>query len=289
MPPESAGARLDLVNASSFAAPRRGRKGLAHQLRILRVIAAIEFKTKYTDSIMGYLWSFAKPFAYFGVLWLIFDKFLKITGSIPHFEIYLIVGVVLFTFFLDAVGAALTSIVTRGSILRRIAFSPLVLPLSVTVTACITFAVNLLAVAVFVAASKIAPQLDWLLIVPLLAEFYVFLLGVGLIMATLYVRFRDVAQIWELVAQLFIFATPIMYPVSALPVWAARIAYLNPFVQVMQDIRALMVGIGNEPRATVAAVYGSTGRLLPIGVALATFALGLLLFRRDAPRFAERV
>lgn len=277
------------MTTSAVRTRRGGRKNLAHQLRILRVIAAIEFKTKYADSVIGYLWSFAKPFAYFGVLWLIFEKFLKISPSVPYFEIYLIVGVVLFTFFLDAVGVALPSIVTRGSILRRIAFQPIVLPISVTMTACITFAVNLVAVAIFVAASRLVPELDWLLIVPLLVEFYVFALGVGLILATLYVRFRDVAQMWELVAQLFIFATPIMYPVSALPLWAARITYLNPFVQVMQDIRALMVGVGSEPRATVAGVYGSAGRLLPIAIAFGTFACALIMFHRNAPRFAESV
>jgi len=278
------------VNVSPIAALRTRRgTSLAHQLRILRVIAAIEFKTKYADSLIGYLWSFAKPFAYFGVLWLVFEHFLKISGEIPHFEIYLIVGVVLFTFFVDAVGVALPSIVTRGSILRRIAFSPLLLPLSVMTTACITFLVNLAAVAIFVAASRVTPQPEWLLILPLLFEFYVFALGTGLIMATLYVRFRDIAQLWELVAQLFIFATPIMYPVSILPTWAARISYLNPFTQVMQDIRALMVGVGGERDATVAGVYGSTGRLIPIAIAVGTLVIGLVLFQRDAPRFAERV
>jgi ABC-2 type transport system permease protein len=274
--------------AYSPAQPR-GRSFIRHELRILRVIAAVEFKTRYADSAMGYLWSFAKPLAYFGVLWLIFDRFLKITGDIPHFEIYLIVGIVLLMFFIDSVGSALSSIVTRGSILRRIRFSPIVLPLSVTTTALITFAVNVVAVAVFVAVSGLEPHLDWLLIVPLVFELYIFTLGVGLIFATLFVRFRDVAQIWELIAQLFIFATPLMFPASLLPLWAARVMFLNPFVQVMQDIRVLLVGAGTQERATAAAVYGTGGRLLPIAIAFATFFLGLFMFMRDAPHFAEKV
>jgi ABC-2 type transport system permease protein len=268
--------------------PTHRRGELRHQLRILRVIAAVEFKTKYVDSVMGYLWSFGKPLAYFGVLWLIFDRFLKTSGGIENFGVYLMVGIVLFTFFLDAVAAALPSIVTRGSILRRIAFSPLVLPISVTITACITFVVNLVAVAVFVALSDVRPQLDWLLIIPLLLELCVFVLGVGLIMATLFVRFRDVAQIWELISQLFIFATPIMYSMSLLPLWAAKVEYLNPFVQVLQDVRALMSG-GDYPYATVTSVYGEGGRLIPVAIAVGTFLLGFVLFQRDAPHFAESV
>jgi ABC-2 type transport system permease protein len=265
------------------------RRGARHQMRILRVIAGIEFKTRYADSAMGYLWSFAKPLAYFGVLWLVFDRFLKITSGIPHYEIYLIVGIVLLMFFVEAVSSALSSIVARGSILRRIDFSPLVLPLSVTTTSLITFGVNLVAVAVFIAISGIAPTAGWLLIPCLIVELYIFTLGVGLTLATLFVRFRDVAQIWELIAQLFIFTTPLMFPASLLPLWAARIMYLNPFVQVMQDIRVLLVGTGTQERATVAAVFGPAGRLLPIGIAFATFFFGLAIFRRDAPYFAEKV
>jgi ABC-2 type transport system permease protein len=278
------------MTSMPYSASREAtRNQLRHQLRILRVIAGVEFKTRYADSAMGYLWSFAKPLAYFGILWLIFDRFLKVAGPIQHFEIYLIVGIVLLMFFLDSVGTALSSIVTRGSILRRIQFSPLLLPISVAMTACITFAVNVVAVAIFVAVSGITPHVSWILILPLLTELYVFSLGVGLILATLYVRFRDVGQIWELIAQLFIFATPLMFPASLFPIWAARIMFLNPFVQVMQDIRILLVGAGSQQRATVAGVFGPTGRLLPIAIAIGTLLLGLFLFRRDAPHFAEKV
>ena len=278
-----------MATASRHVSGSAARRPLAHHLRVLRTIAGIEFKTRYADSALGYAWSFAKPFAYFGILWLIFDRVLKLAGPIPHFEIYLIVGVVLLMFFIDTVSTALPSIVARGSILRRIRFSPLVLPLSMSMTACITFAVNLAAVAIFVAVSGINPHLDWLLIVPLLAELYLFTLGVGLTLATLYVRFRDVGQIWELVAQLFIFATPLMYPASLLPLWAAQVMFLNPFVTVMQDIRALLVGTEGQERATAAAVYGSAGRLLPLAIAIGTFLLGLWLFRRDSQHFAEKV
>ena len=249
-------------------------------------MAGIEFKVKYADSAMGYLWSLAKPLAYFAVLWVVFARVFDTRTNVDSFALYLIIGLVLYLFFIDAVGGALVSIVARGSLLRRLAFSPLVIPMSVTATACITLAVNFVAVFVFAAIGLVRPGFDWLLILPLLVQLYVFVLGMGLILATLFVRFRDVAQIWELVSQLLIFMTPIMYPLSLLPGWAEKVLFLNPLVQVMQDIRALMLG-GDV--ATVTDVLGPAGRLVSLGVTLGVLLLGLALFRRDAPRFAERV
>lgn len=262
------------------------RHPFAHHLRVLRTIAAIEFKAKYVDSFIGYLWSVARPLAYFGVLWVVFGRFFK-TG-LENFPLYLLIGIVLYAFFIDAVGTTLPSIVNRGSMLRRMSFPPLVIPLSATLTASITFCVNLVVVAVFVAASGTPPRVEWLLVVPLLAELYLLILGVGLIVSTLYVRFRDVGHVWELAAQLLIFAAPIMYPLTFLPSWAEKIAFVNPFVQIVQDLRVAIVG-GFQDQ-TITAVYGTPfARVLPLGVVLFTLLGALWLFRRSAPRFAERV
>jgi len=277
------------MSAVPVSAPRKEyRRSLAHQLRVLRVIAMIEYKMKYADSAMGYVWSVAKPLSYFGVLYLVFGHFLKTGGLIPRFPFYMLIGLVLYLFFSDAIGLVLPSIVTRGPILRRLAFPSLVIPISVSMTAGITFVVNVVAVAVFLAIGQIEPRFGWLLVVPLLLELYLFVLGIGLIVCTVFVRLRDVAQLWDLATQLLIFASPIMYPMSALPTWAQKIQYLNPLVQVMQDIRHLVLG-RLEPEIDIATVYGSAGRLLPIAVALGTFALGYRMFSRQSRFFPEQV
>jgi ABC-2 type transport system permease protein len=276
--------------AEYHATPEPTRRDrLAHQLRALRVIAGVEFKLKYAGSAMGYVWSVIKPLSYFGVLWVVFGQLFKTGVGVDRFPLYLLIGIVLYTFFLDATGLAFPSLVKGSTILRRLKFPALVIPVSVTVTAAITLGVNLIAVVVFVAASHVTPTAEWFVLVPLLLELYAFVLGLGLILATLFVRLRDISQIWELVGQLLVFATPIMYPITILPEWAQKVAYLNPLVQVMQDVRAVMIGT-QHPADTIAGVYGtSLALLLPIGITVALLVGGLLLFRRESPRFAERV
>jgi ABC-2 type transport system permease protein len=278
------------MTGATYVAPQADRRrAISHQLRVLRVIASVDFKLKYADSAMGYVWSILKPLSYFGVLWIVFGRVFKFGVGIDRFPLYLITGIVLYTFFVDSTGLTFPSLVKGSTILRKIAFPPLVIPLSATLTACMTFCINLLAVLVFIVGSELLPTVEWLAIVPLLLELIAFCLGLGLILATLYVRFRDIAQIWELGTQLLIFASPIMYPITILPSWAQKAAYMNPLVQVMQDIRAVMLGTrqANETAASALAGYG--GRAIPIGIALATLLVGLLLFRRESPRFAERV
>lgn len=270
-------------------APRRLRApaALAYQLRVLRVIAGTEFKLKYADSALGYVWSLLKPLALFSVLYVVFARFFKL-GGIEHYPVYLLVGIVLWTFFADATTVAMPSVVAQGSLLRKLAFPRLIIPVSATMTAAITLLINLLAIVGFVAWSRIVPGLAWLLILPLLLELYLFALGVSLLLATLYVRFRDIGQIWELVMQLLFWSSAIIFPIGFLPPWFRPLAFLNPFVQVMQDVRAIVLGTS---RYGTAPDYlgGSAGRLIPIGIVLALLVAGVLLFRREERWFAERV
>lgn len=272
-------------------ARHRGTSGIAYYLRVLRVIGAIDFKARYSDAVLGYVWSLARPLAYFGVLWLVFAHLLRTANRTEDFTIFLLIGILLYTFFVDVISVMLPSIVQDGAILRRLAFPPILVPLSASVGVCFTFVANISAVVVFVAIQKVSPRIEWLLVVPLLAELYIFVLGLGLLLSALYVRFRDIGQIWEMAAQLLFFASAIFYPIGILPGWAQKVAFLNPFVQVMQDIRHTVLGGASGPNdVTAGAVFaGAGGRLIPFLIVAAVFAGGLALFRRESRYFAERV
>jgi ABC-2 type transport system permease protein len=271
-------------------AASRSTSGLAYYLRVLRVVGAIDFKAKYTDAALGYVWSVVKPLAYFGVLWLVFAHLLRTANQTEDFTLFLLVGILLFLFFIDAVSVMLPSIVEEGATLRRLAFPPILVPLSASVAIAITFCVNASVFAVFAAVQTVEPRLEWLLVAPLLAELYVFTLSVGLLLSALYVQFRDISQVWELVAQLLFFASAIFYPIGILPDWAQKVAFLNPFVQIMQDLRHALLGVSGPNDLTAADVFaGAGGRLIPLAIVALVFVAALAYFRREGRYFAERL
>jgi ABC-2 type transport system permease protein len=255
------------------------------------VTAAMDFKLKYSGSALGYVWSVLKPLSLFTVLYLVFARIFRLGEISQYYPLALLIGVVLYTFFADATNLGMFSIVARESLLRKLSFPRLVIPTSTTLAAGITLGVNLVVVGVFVAWNQIPPRLNWLLLLPLLLQFYVFVLGVSLILATLFVRFRDIGQIWELATTLILYATPVIYPVGFLPDWAQTIAFLNPLTQILQDFRAIILYQDIAPNLITAteAFESSAGRLIPIGITFAIFGLGLWMFRKQEPWFAERL
>ena len=264
---------------------------VAHVLRVLRVIAGAEYKLKYSGSALGYVWSVAKPLALFAMLYAVFGHIFRLGEISNYYPLSLLIGIVLFTFFSDATSMGMWSLVARESLLRKLSFPRLVIPTAATLTAAITFGVNSLVVCAFIAWNGIVPHVSWLLLVPLLLELYAFILGIALLLSTLYVRLRDVAQVWELMLQLMFYASPIIYPMGFLPSYLRDLAFLNPFTQVLQDIRAIVLYPDLAPnRITITDSFdASYARLVPIAIALGALAFGFYFFRRQEPWLAERV
>lgn len=254
---------------------------------MLAVIAGSEFKLKYAGSVLGYVWTLLKPLAIFSVLYVVFGRFFKLTVGFDHYPLYLLCGLVLWYFFDDATRVSMPSLVSNASLLQKLSFPRLLIPASATITVAITFAVNLVALAAFVAGNRIVPHLDWLALPALLVELYVFTFAVSVLLATLFVRFRDMGQLWELIATILFWASPIIYTVEFLPPWAQPIAFFNPFVQIMQDVRFII--IGSPQITTVTDKLGPFGHLAPLGVIALTLVLALALFRHEERSFAERV
>jgi ABC-2 type transport system permease protein len=281
------------VSSAADALPRsQARLDRARYLvRVLRVTAGAEYKLKYSGSALGYVWSVAKPLALFAMLYAVFGHIFNL-GQVSHYyPVSLLIGIVLFGFFSDATTLGMLSLVMRESLLRKLSFPRIVIPTAATLTVAITFGVNTVVVAVFLAWNGIVPQPNWLLIVPLLLELYLFTLGVALILATLFVRLRDIGQVWELALQLIFYASPIIYPIGYLPPFLSHVAFLNPFTQVLQDVRAIVLYPDlSKNKVTVATSFDSSyARLIPIAIALGLFAAGLAFFRSQEHSFAEQI
>ncbi len=272
------------INPSTAFSPRQ-------QLRVLRVIAGAEFKLKYAGSLLGYVWSILKPLGLFTMMYLVFGHIFRLNSISHYYPVSLLIGIVLNTFFADATLITMSSLVARESLLRKLSFPRIVIPVSATLTAAMTFGINCVVIAAFIVWNRVTPRLDWLVIFPLLVELYLYVLGISLILATLFVRLRDIGQVWELCLQLLFYASPVIYPIGFLPQWARQAAFLNPFTQVLQDIRNVVLYSDLAPNRITAQqalhVYG--GRMIPIAIALVVFAGGWYFFKRQEPWLAERV
>jgi ABC-2 type transport system permease protein len=261
-------------------------EALAYRARVLAVIAGTEFKQKYADSVLGYLWTLLKPLSLFGVLYLVFGRFFEFTAGVERYPLYLLVGLVLWYFFADATAVAMPSVVSQASLIKKLAFPRLLIPASATITVAMTFIVNLVALGAFVAGNRIVPELGWFGLVPLLLELYLFIFAMSVLLATLFVRFRDTAQLWELVSSLLFWTSPIIYPVELLPDWVQPAVFFNPLVQIMQDVRVIV--LGSDVR-TVTEELGAFGHVAPLGVTAVLLAVALVLFRHEERSFAERI
>jgi ABC-2 type transport system permease protein len=268
-----------------------GRRTMRQHAHVLYVTAKAEYKLKYAGSLLGYVWSVLKPLALFTMLYLVFGHVFKLGKISPYYAVALLIGIVCFSFFADATSLGMSSLVSRESLLRKLSFPRVIIPTSVTLTSVMTFAVNSVVVMAFVAWKGITPQANWVLIIPLVLELYMFTLGVALILSTLFVRFRDIGQIWELALQLLFYASPIIYPVGYLPPYLQKLAFLNPFAQVLQDLRAIILYPDlPQNRITAADAFGfPMAELIPISIAFLIFIGGLAFFKHEEPWFAERV
>jgi ABC-2 type transport system permease protein len=155
-------------------------------------------------------------------------------------------------------------------------------------TAAFNFCLNLAIVVAFILAWGVEPTWTWLLFPFALAALFVFTAAVSLALSVLYVRFRDVAIIWTVVAQVLFYATPILYPLGKHGLEKPEIEHLlmlNPLAVIFEQVRVWVV----EPDApTAAAAAGGALRLLPaIAIYVAVCAFGAWIFKREAPRIAE--
>jgi ABC-2 type transport system permease protein len=251
-------------------------------------LAAMEFKLRFFGSALGYLWQLVRPLLLFGVLYVVFTQFVRLNEGVDYFPAILLSGIVLYTFFSDATSLAVTSVVDRENLVRKIQFPRLVVPLSVVGTALLNLGANLVAVLVFVLATGVEPRIEWVLAIPLVAVLIAFAVGAAALLSALYPRFRDVRPIWEVIAQVLFYASPILYAIEVIPDRTfQQLIMLNPIATVLQEFRHTVI----DPAAPSAAqAIGSDALLLvPAAIVLGTLALGLWVFAREAPRIAEEL
>jgi ABC-2 type transport system permease protein len=285
----------------SVAAPERGRhrygpSAFGDDLRrfwaLTLTLATTEFKLRYFGSVLGYFWSLVRPLLFFGVLYAFFTVVLNLGQGVPHYPVYLLSSIVLWTFFTETTNGCVQCLLTREGLLRKMRFPRLVIPLSVALTAVFNLAANFVAVLAFALASGVEVRWSWLELVPLLLLLATLAVGIGMLLSSLYVRYRDIQPIWEVVVQALFYGSPIIYVAAQYAekggerVMHAAVT-LNPIATLLTQSGHAFVDASFPTAATTAG--GGVRLAIPLAIIAATFALGLWVFSREAPRIAENL
>ncbi len=257
---------------------------------LLSEMIRTDFKLRYQSSVLGYLWSLLKPLMLFAILYIVFTKFLRIGRDVPNYAISLLLGIVLWNFFVEAASNALKSIVGRGSLIRKINIPRYLIPVSVIASSFINMLLNLIVVFIFVLFAKNTP-LSWetLIIFPLLViELVIVAVAVGFFLSALFVKYRDIEHIWDIFKQALFYTIPIIYPLTMIPsVQIQKILILNPIAQIIQDARAV-VTYGGTPQ--ISDLYVNRfAVLLPFGLIAAALIISAAYFRKHSKNFAEDI
>jgi ABC-2 type transport system permease protein len=251
-------------------------------------LAVTDFKLRFFGSILGYFWQLVRPLLLFGVLYLVFTHFVRIGAGVEFYPVLLLENIVLYTFFAEGTGAV-TSLVDREGLVRKVQFPLLAIPVAAVLLAGFNMVLNGLAVLVFALASGVEVRASWLEMPLLLMVLGTFVLGLAMLLSALYVRFRDVKPIWEVVLQLFFYGTPIIYAIETIGIsdHLKELIMLNPLAAIIQQARHAVL----DPSAPSAAdaVGGAVHLLIPAGIVVGVFALGLWFFNREAPVVAEEL
>jgi ABC-2 type transport system permease protein len=255
---------------------------------LLSELVRTDFKLRYQGSTLGYVWSLLRPLLLFLILYVVFVKLLKLGNGIPHYPVYLLLGIVVWNFFFEMTMQSLGAIVGRGDLIRKIRIPRWIIIYSTSLSAIINLLLNLIVVAVFMIIDHVALSYSAIFFPLILVEVYIMALGFSFLLSAAFVKFRDISYIWEVLLQAGFYATPIIYALSRITsVYLQKIIILNPMAQAIQDARYSLI---THQTITMYQLYNAWWiYLVPFGLISLVVLSGVFYFRNESKSFAENI
>ena len=263
---------------------------------LLRELVKTDFKLRYQGSMLGMVWSVLKPLMLFAVMYVVFVRFLRFGAGIPHFAVSLLLAQTLWSFFQESTSQGMRAIVDRGDLLRKINFPRYIVVISSTVSAFINLLISLVVVLIFMIINGVEFRPTLLLFPLIVIELYIFALAIAFLLSTLYVKFRDIGHIWDVVMQIWFYVTPIIYPLSQIInmsgfglMVAKLMLIVNPMAQIIQDARYVLVTPQTETIWNTVGAGTPLLKIVPIVLSIGLFVVGVIVFRKHSRTFAEEL
>ena len=229
------------------------KRSTQHSVQLIWVLAKTDFKLRYQGSVLGFVWALLKPLLLFVILSLVFSNLFA--GQVEYYSLQLLTAILLWNFFAEGTSVGLTSMSSKAHILTKISFPRWVVVLAASLQSLMTFLINLmiLLAALFLYGVSLSV---WQLLIFLgyLMIIYLLVLGFSFIAAPLFIRFRDLNQIWEVLLMAGFYAAPIIYPLSIIPEWLKPWLYLNPMTFLIEHSKGVLF-LGESSRFDHHLVY----------------------------------
>jgi ABC-2 type transport system permease protein len=202
---------------------------------LIWMLAKTDFKLRYHGSALGYVWALLKPLLLFTIINFVFSSIFNARGAgNQYYSLQLLVAIILFNFFNEGTSAGMGSLISKSQLVTKIYVPRWTIIIASTINAALIFAMNLIIIVAFFAFKHFLPSFESVLLFFLFSlATYSIVLSFALFTAPLYVKFRDLAMIWEVIITALFYATPIFYPLQMLPTWIQKILLLNPMAFII--------------------------------------------------------
>lgn len=249
---------------------------------LIWMLAKTDFKLRYHGSVLGYLWALLKPLLTFAVLNFVFSSvFNPRTGGVDTYSLQLLVSLMMFYFFSEGTSAGMSSLLSKSQLVTKIYVPRWTIILASTINATLIFLMNLAVIVFFFAVKGFMPSFAAIGMFLLFSVFiYIIVLSFSLITAPLFVKFRDLSMIWEVLLMIILYASPIIYPLATLPVKYHQWILLNPLAFIIHFTKESLINNHFASPAQYA---------LFIATVFAGFAFSIWSYRKMAPRIAEDI
>ncbi len=257
-------------------------RNLIHELwsrRSLVILLAMDdIKTRYRNSILGFLWTFLEPLLMLSVLYFVFSNIFK--SNIQDYPLYLLLGLIIWYMFSRSSTMGLSSLINKGSIIQQIYFRREIVVISACLTAFIMMVFEFAAFGVFATIFHLKPSPTIALLPLVLIDVFFMSLGISFFLSVLNVRFRDISFIWQVVLQAGFFISPIIYKLDMFPENISAILKFNPLVPIFDAAHSLVLYNTLPSLISVAYMIISTAII---------FIVGYLVFRINSKKIAEEL
>jgi len=227
------------LNAFTYKTSENYHENYRH---LIWMLAKMDFKLRYQNSILGYIWAILNPLLIFCVMNFVFSSLFASRGhGDKYYSLGLFVGLILFFFFQEGTNAGMRSLQSKSQLVSKIYLPRWTIIVASTIHSGMVFLTNLIVVIIFFAWYRFLPTFTAILLFFLFScLLYIIILSVTMITAPLFIKFRDMAMIWEVVVRAMFYATPVFYPLQMLPQWIQQILLMNPIAFIVHFTKEAM-------------------------------------------------